>query len=128
MDGFRRVVDYCAFQDLGYCGSDFTWCNMQDGENRIYLRLDRALANLEWIDKFGGMKPIIWLTQHSTTAHCLSSIQQFSAETVLSTFISKQCGLRMLNVKISLKIHVEWIWTSVLQRVLCLILVAVLGG
>ena len=34
MDGFRKVVDYCAFQDLGYCGSDFTWCNMQGGENR----------------------------------------------------------------------------------------------
>ena len=28
MDGFRQVVDYCAFQDLGYSGSDFTWCNM----------------------------------------------------------------------------------------------------
>ena len=56
MDGFRRVVDYCAFQDLGYYGSDFTWCNMQDGENIIYLRLDRAFANLEWIGKFGGMK------------------------------------------------------------------------
>ena len=56
MDGFRRVVDYCAFQDLGYCCFDFTLCNMQDGENKIYLRLDRALANLEWIEKFGGMK------------------------------------------------------------------------
>ena len=28
MDGFRKVVNYCAFKDLGYCGSDFTWCNM----------------------------------------------------------------------------------------------------
>ena len=68
MDGFRKVVDYCAFKDLGYYGSDFTWCNMQDGENRIYLRLDRALANLEWIEKFGGMK-----AHHvvdSTSDHC----------------------------------------------------------
>lgn len=56
MDGFRKVVDYCAFQDLGYCGSDFTWCNMQGGENRIYLRLDRAFANLEWMENFGGTK------------------------------------------------------------------------
>ena len=56
MDGFRKVVDYCAFQDLGYCGGDFTWCNMQGGENRIYLRLDRAFANSKWTEKFGGMK------------------------------------------------------------------------
>ena len=29
---------------------------MQGGENRIYLRLDRAFANSEWTEKFGGMK------------------------------------------------------------------------
>ena len=53
MDGFRKVVDYCAFQDLGYCGGDFTWCNMQGGENRIYLRLDRAFANSKWTENLG---------------------------------------------------------------------------
>ena len=56
MDSFRKVVDYCAFQELSYCGSDFTWCNMQGGDNRIYLRLDRAFANLEWVENFGEMK------------------------------------------------------------------------
>ena len=52
MYGFRKVVDYCGFQDLGYIGFDFTWCNMQEGENRKYLRLDRAFATLEWTRKF----------------------------------------------------------------------------
>ena len=56
MDGFRSVVDFCGFSDLGYCGPDFTWCNMQEGENRLQLRLDRALATPEWIEKFDGMK------------------------------------------------------------------------
>lgn len=56
MDGFRKVVDYCVFQDLGYYGFDFTWCNMQGVENKIYLRLDKALANPEWTKNFGGMK------------------------------------------------------------------------
>ena len=67
MDGFRKVVDYCAFQDLGYCGSEFTWCNMQRDENRIYLRLDRAIANLEWTEKFGGMK--VYHLGDSTSDH-----------------------------------------------------------
>ena len=46
MDDFRKVVDYCAFKELGYCGSDFIWSNMQGEDNRIYLRLDRVFANL----------------------------------------------------------------------------------
>ena len=71
MDGFRKVVDYCAFQELGYYGSNFTWCNMQGGDNKIYLRLDRAFANLEWFEKFGEM---------------------------IST--SKQCGQKTQNVKL----------------------------
>ena len=53
------MVDYCAFQELSYCGSNFTWCNMQGeggGVDRIYLRLDRAFANLAWVEKFGEMK------------------------------------------------------------------------
>ena len=68
MDGFKKVVDYCGFQDLGYIGSDFTWCNMQEGENRKYLRLDKAFAILEWTEKFGGKKVLHIV--NSTSDHC----------------------------------------------------------
>ncbi|XP_075649952.1 uncharacterized protein LOC142620474 [Castanea sativa] len=56
MERFREVVNYCNFQDLGYSGSDFTWSNMQEGNDCISLRLDRALANQEWVDRFGSLK------------------------------------------------------------------------
>ena len=49
---FRSTVDVCSFKDLGYTSSDFTWCNMQEGEDRIYVRLDKALATHSWIDKY----------------------------------------------------------------------------
>lgn len=68
MDGFRSVVDFCGFSDLGYCGPDFTWCNMQEGENIIQLRLDRALATPEWIEKFDGMR--VYHLVDSTSDHC----------------------------------------------------------
>ena len=29
---------------------------MQRGDNKIYLRLDKAFANLEWFEKFREMK------------------------------------------------------------------------
>ena len=37
--------------DMGYSGSDFTWCNNRKGKARIYKRLDRGLVNQAWIDK-----------------------------------------------------------------------------
>ena len=52
MEGFRSVVDFCNFKDLGYTRLDFTWFNMQEGDDRIYLRLDRALAMQNWIEKY----------------------------------------------------------------------------
>ena len=68
MDGFRGIVNYCGFRDLGHCGLDYTWSNMQDGENSICLRLDRALATSEWSARFGGMK--VYHLVDSTLDHC----------------------------------------------------------
>ena len=68
MDGFRSVVDFCGFSYLGYYGPDFSWCNMQEGENIIQLRLDRALATPEWIEKFDGMR--VYHLVDSTSDHC----------------------------------------------------------
>ena len=56
MESFRNVVNFCGFLDLCYVGADFTWCNMQEGENRIQLRQDRALVNIEWIGNFEGVR------------------------------------------------------------------------
>ena len=56
MEGFREVINICGFKDLGYSGLDFTWCNMQEGENWVYLRLDRAFAMGEWIHQFKGIR------------------------------------------------------------------------
>ena len=56
MDDFREAIDCCRFMDLGFCGSEFTWCNMQEGRHRIYLRLDRALVTQEWINHYKDMR------------------------------------------------------------------------
>ena len=56
MAKFRNVVNYCGFKDLGYVGPDFTWCNMQKGVGRMYLRLDRVFATSDWVDKFDEVR------------------------------------------------------------------------
>ena len=52
MERIRSRVDSYNFKDLGYIGPDFTWCNMQEGDDKIYLRLDKALATQNWIEKY----------------------------------------------------------------------------
>ena len=76
MNGFREAVNLCGFQDLGYLGPKFTLCNLQEGSNRVYLRLDRAFANSDWLNLFGNVK-----VQHqveSTSDHCILRISDFS--------------------------------------------------
>ena len=68
MEKFRNVVKFCGFKDLGYVGPDFTWCNMKEGDDRMYLRLDRAFATNEWIDKFDEAK--VHHIVDSTSDHC----------------------------------------------------------
>ena len=68
MDKFRDVVNACGFKDLGYLGPDFTWCNMQSGDRRMYLRLDRAFATNDWIDKFSEVR--VNHLVDSTSDHC----------------------------------------------------------
>ena len=44
MDGLCQTIKICGFQDVGYYGLDFPWCNMQGKDDRICLRLGKAFA------------------------------------------------------------------------------------
>ncbi|KAM3705616.1 hypothetical protein ACJW31_03G093700 [Castanea mollissima] len=68
MESFRNVINLCSFKDLGYSGSDYTWCNIQKGAGRVFLRLDRALATSDWIEKFGEVK--VHHLVDSASDHC----------------------------------------------------------
>ena len=68
MEDFRNAIHQCGFRDLGYRGPDYTWCNMQEGDDRIYLRLDRALATVDWIDHYRETR--VYHLVDSTSYHC----------------------------------------------------------
>ena len=49
------ISNWCAvggLEDLKSSGSFFTWNNKQQGYNRVFSKLDRALINLAWQEAF----------------------------------------------------------------------------
>ncbi|XP_065639086.1 uncharacterized protein LOC136071560 [Quercus suber] len=51
MQRFREALDHCDFVDLGFSGPAFTWHGRRWGE-LIWERLDRGVANYEWLARF----------------------------------------------------------------------------
>ncbi|KAK9999683.1 hypothetical protein SO802_019286 [Lithocarpus litseifolius] len=52
MDEFRLALDACNVADLGFVGYPFTWNNKRPGAANTRMRLDQAVANMGWREKF----------------------------------------------------------------------------
>ncbi|XP_075665534.1 uncharacterized protein LOC142635222 [Castanea sativa] len=59
MEDFKEVLDECGFQDLGFIGNKFTWCNGHKKGYTIWERLDRAVATTDWVARFQQQKSFI---------------------------------------------------------------------
>ncbi|XP_062100119.1 uncharacterized protein LOC133805997 [Humulus lupulus] len=49
---FKTCVDYCKVEDVKSIGSFFIWINKQGLDTRVYSKIDRVLANQQWLGKF----------------------------------------------------------------------------
>ena len=56
MQLFREAMDKCGFIDLGFVGSQFTWQKHFTNGHSIWERLDKALANNEWMLRFADSR------------------------------------------------------------------------
>lgn len=73
MDRFHEIVDFCRFRDLGYLGPRYTWSRHFENGDSVWARLDRALANEEWMRKIANAKVV-----HISTIefdHCMRCLQ-----------------------------------------------------
>ncbi|KAA3471106.1 Endonuclease/exonuclease/phosphatase [Gossypium australe] len=68
MEAFRETLEECQLMDIGYSGVWFTWERGNLPETNIRERLDRGVANVEWLLLF-PMGNIHHLP-YSTSDHC----------------------------------------------------------
>jgi hypothetical protein len=66
MDNFKKALEVCELDDLGYVGDTFTWRNnSHTKEKYIRERLDRAVATLSWRLRFPGFRVVNGDHRHS---------------------------------------------------------------
>ncbi|KAA3462149.1 reverse transcriptase [Gossypium australe] len=68
MEDFRNTLQECQLFDIGFSGRWFTWERGNLPETNIRERLDRGVANTNWISMFPDAK--IRHLVHSTSDHC----------------------------------------------------------
>jgi hypothetical protein len=51
-DSFRSFLDSFGMIDLGFSGNPFTWTNKRQNHHLIKERLDRGIANSQWVHLF----------------------------------------------------------------------------
>ena len=68
MREFREALDFCGFQDLGFLGAPFTWCNNQFDGEVTWIQLDRGVATLAWTQLLPTVR--IHHNQDTLSDHC----------------------------------------------------------
>ncbi|KAA3469953.1 reverse transcriptase [Gossypium australe] len=68
MAAFREVLDECQLLDMGFQGTWFTWERGNLSETNIRERLDRGVANENWMHLFP--KVTVCHLTHSISDHC----------------------------------------------------------
>jgi len=62
---FREAVDDCALSDIKLHGHPFTWTKSPGTKRVLEERLDMAMGNSEWLQRFPEVKLTNLLTSHS---------------------------------------------------------------
>ncbi|XP_057251762.1 uncharacterized protein LOC130591842 [Beta vulgaris subsp. vulgaris] len=77
---FRKCIRICQVQDLPTSGPYFTWSNKQEGEQRVFLKIDRGLVNSKWLDKFSNAYALLILENISYHCACVLKLDNTLVE------------------------------------------------
>ncbi|KAG7983147.1 hypothetical protein I3843_04G089800 [Carya illinoinensis] len=68
MNAFRNVLQEYLLKDLDFIQGDYTWPNYRQNHSFTKERHDRAIANFEWCEAFGGGN--VQVLAFFTSDHC----------------------------------------------------------
>ena len=123
MRAFREAVEDCGLQDLGWSGVPFTWDNRQTGEANVKARLDRALANYDFMQRFEYSR--VRHVSFVESDHCfvmveISETLESNQRRGLNPFVMKICGKCIQNMILLLERNGSRIMMARVYRVLSL--------
>ncbi|KAL2930341.1 LINE-1 retrotransposable element ORF2 protein [Bienertia sinuspersici] len=58
MEAARCCMEDCGMQDIPYSGHYYTWSNKQVASERVFTKLDRVMANDQWLEVYKNMNAI----------------------------------------------------------------------
>ncbi|KAL2905125.1 LINE-1 retrotransposable element ORF2 protein [Bienertia sinuspersici] len=69
----RKCFETCGLKDIPYGGNFFTWSNKQASEDRVFSKIDRVMANEDWMDEYEKAKAIF--LPEGVSDHCPAVIR-----------------------------------------------------
>jgi hypothetical protein len=70
-NGFQNAICDCDLTDIHLEGYPYTWTKSRGSATLIEERLDRSMANPQWLTTYPGVKLVNFLTSHSDHSHIL---------------------------------------------------------
>jgi len=75
MMDFQGVLSHCDLHDLGFSGLPWTYNNNQAGNRNVRVRLDRGVANTDWMALYPGASILHLTSSRSDHKALLLSLQ-----------------------------------------------------
>ncbi|XP_056691798.1 uncharacterized protein [Spinacia oleracea] len=80
----RDCFSVCKLEDIKNAGCFFTWTNKQEGENRVMSKIDRVVANQDWVDCFDTA--VANFLPEGAFDHCPTIIKSYSTDATHKPF------------------------------------------
>ncbi|RAL44690.1 hypothetical protein DM860_003449 [Cuscuta australis] len=100
---FRECIMACGMEEIPWEGSYYTWSNKQGIGKRIFSKLDRAMANMDWIIQHGNKVQVI---EEGISDHCLLLLKAHNTERRNIGF--KYCDMWELDNQFSNILRMIW--------------------
>lgn len=65
---FAECMKHNELTELRYIGDSYTWCNNQEHDSRIFYKIDRCMANVNWFTHYGSA--CVEILDKSVSDHC----------------------------------------------------------